>query len=50
MTMMMMNVTRNRVQLEIITLTYTYLILDEVGLRRRMSFNCPTRYIDPASF
>jgi len=27
----------------------TYL-LDEVGLHRRMSFNCPTRYIDPAGF
>ena len=27
-----------------------YLILDEVGLCRRMSFNCPTRYIDPAGF
>jgi len=29
--------------------TYLYLIL-EVGLHRRMSFNCPTRYIDPAGF
>jgi len=29
------------------TVLLTYLILDEVGHCRRMSFNCPTRYIDP---
>jgi len=45
---MIESVAFDRSHMVVLLLTYLILEVDEVGLCRRMSFNCPSRYIDPA--